>query len=67
MIHRLSDFMWQDSQRRIRGVEDPRHEGSEYESISAFTAFTLNDDMDAAVHGTYLCNEYGLHAYIRQL
>lgn len=38
----------------------PEHEGSEYESISAFTAFVLNDDMDAAVHGTYLCNEYGL-------
>lgn len=38
----------------------PRHEGSEYESISVFTAFVLNDNMDAAVHGTYLCNEYGL-------
>ena len=50
---------------RIASVESgewktPRHEGSEYESISAFTAFTLNDNMDAAVHGTYLCNEYGL-------
>jgi len=38
----------------------PEHEGAEYESISAFTAFVLNDDMDAAVHATYLCNEYGL-------
>ena len=38
----------------------PQHEGAEYESISAFTAFILNDDMDAAVHATYLCNEYGL-------
>lgn len=38
----------------------PIHEGNEYESISAFTAFILNDDMDAAVHATYLCNKYGL-------
>jgi len=38
----------------------PQHEGAEYESITAFTAFILNDDMDAAVHATYLCNEYGL-------
>jgi len=38
----------------------PEHEGAEYESICAFTFFVLNDDMDAAVHATYLCNEYGL-------
>jgi len=38
----------------------PVHEGTEYESISAFTAFIMNDDMDAAVHATYLCNAYGL-------
>ncbi len=38
----------------------PVHEGSEYESISAFTSFIMNDDMDAAVHATYLCNAYGL-------
>ena len=38
----------------------PEHEGCEYESICAFTFFVLNDDMDAAVHSTYLCNEYGL-------
>jgi aldehyde:ferredoxin oxidoreductase len=38
----------------------PQHQGAEYESITAFTAFILNDDMDAAVHATYLCNEYGL-------
>lgn len=38
----------------------PVHGGAEYESISAFTAFLLNDDIDAAVHATYLCNEYGL-------
>ncbi|HPL68383.1 MAG TPA: aldehyde ferredoxin oxidoreductase C-terminal domain-containing protein [Smithellaceae bacterium] len=40
--------------------ETPVHEGAEYESISAFTAFILNEDVDAAVHATYLCNEYGL-------
>ena len=50
---------------RIARVESgkwktPEHEGSEYESICAFTFFVLNDDMDAAVHATYLCNEYGL-------
>ena len=38
----------------------PVHEGSEYESISAFTAFIMNDDIDAAVHATYLCNELGM-------
>ncbi len=38
----------------------PVHEGAEYESISAFTAFIMNDDVDAAVHATYLCNTYGL-------
>ena len=38
----------------------PAHEGNEYESICAFTFFVLNDDMDAAVHADYLCNEYGL-------
>jgi len=38
----------------------PEHEGCEYESICAFTFFVLNEDMDAAVHATYLCNEYGL-------
>ncbi len=50
---------------RIARVESgkwktPEHEGAEYESICAFTYFVLNDDMDAAVHATYLCNEYGL-------
>jgi aldehyde:ferredoxin oxidoreductase len=38
----------------------PQHQGAEYETITAFTAFILNDDMDAAVHANYLCNEYGL-------
>jgi len=50
---------------RIAKVDDgqyktPEHEGGEYESISTFTAFVMNDDMDAAVHSTYLCNEYGI-------
>ena len=50
---------------RIAQVESgkwktPEHEGSEYESICAFTFFVLNDDMDSAVYATYLCNEYGL-------
>ena len=50
---------------RVAEVKDgkwktPVHSGSEYESISAFTAFILNDDIDAAVHATYLCNKYGL-------
>lgn len=50
---------------RIAKVESgkwktPKHEGAEYESISAFTAFIMNDDMDAAVYATYLCNEYGM-------
>jgi aldehyde:ferredoxin oxidoreductase len=38
----------------------PKHEGAEYESMSAFTAFIMNEDVDAAVHATYLCNKYGL-------
>jgi aldehyde:ferredoxin oxidoreductase len=38
----------------------PVHGGAEYESMSAFTAYIMNDDVDAAVHATYLCNEYGL-------
>jgi len=50
---------------RINKVETgkwqtPEHEGSQYESICAFTFFILNDDVDAAVHATYLCNEYGM-------
>ncbi len=38
----------------------PEHDGGEYESIAAFTAFIMNSDVDAAVHSSYLCNEYGL-------
>ncbi len=51
--------------KRIAGVESgrwktPQHGGSEYESIASFTFFVMNDDMDAAVHADYLCNEYGI-------
>lgn len=50
---------------RIAAVKEgkyktPVHEGSEYESLSAFTAFVLNDNVEAAIHATYLCNEYGI-------
>lgn len=38
----------------------PVHEGGEYESISVFTSFLLNTDMDAAVHCDYLCNRWGV-------
>jgi aldehyde:ferredoxin oxidoreductase len=40
--------------------QTPAHEGSEYESLSAFTAFVLNENIEAAIHSTYLCNEYGV-------
>ena len=38
----------------------PLHDGGEYESVSAFTAFVDGTDVDAAVHASWLCNEYGL-------
>lgn len=38
----------------------PEHGGAEYESISCFTAYVLNENIDAAVHATYLCNQYGI-------
>jgi aldehyde:ferredoxin oxidoreductase len=38
----------------------PVHGGAEYESMAVFTAFILNEDVDAAVHASYLCNQYGL-------
>ena len=38
----------------------PQHEGGEYETMVAFTFFVFNEDIDAAVHADYLCNEYGL-------
>jgi len=50
---------------RIAKVEEgkfktPEHEGAEYESLSAFTAFVFNENMDAAINSTYLCNEFGI-------
>lgn len=38
----------------------PVYEGAEYESISVFTAYPLNKNMDAAVHCDHLCNKYGI-------
>jgi len=38
----------------------PEHEGAEYESVSAFTAFVLNENVDAAIYSSYLCNEFGI-------
>ena len=38
----------------------PAHEGGEYETISSFTSFVLNKDIDVAVHCGYLCNKWGL-------
>ncbi len=51
--------------KRIVKVESgkwktPQHEGGEYETMAVFTFFVLNEDVDAAVHADYLCNEYGL-------
>jgi aldehyde:ferredoxin oxidoreductase len=40
--------------------QTPQHGGAEYESISCFTAYVLNEDVDAAVHCTWLCNEQGI-------
>jgi aldehyde:ferredoxin oxidoreductase len=38
----------------------PRHEGAEYESISVFTSYVMNDDSNVATRCDYLCNEFGL-------
>ncbi len=38
----------------------PEHQGAEYETVAAFTAFVLNENVDAAVNCSYLCDEYGL-------
>ncbi len=50
--------------RKVRVPDGPyhtrEHGGAEYESISCFTAFLLNEDMDAAVHSTFLCNDFGI-------
>ena len=40
--------------------QTPEHGGAEYESVTCFTAFVLNEDMDAAIHTSWLCNEYGI-------
>lgn len=50
---------------RIASVKEgkfktPKHDGAEYESLSAFTAFVFNENMDAAIHSSYLCDEYGV-------
>lgn len=50
---------------RIASVKEgkfktPAHDGAEYESLSAFTAFVFNENMNAAIHSSYLCNEYGI-------
>jgi aldehyde:ferredoxin oxidoreductase len=50
---------------RICEVKDgpyktPEHEGGEYETLTAFTSFVLNEDMDIAVHCDYLCNKFGI-------
>ncbi len=38
----------------------PEHGGAEYESIACFTSYVLNEDVDAAIHSTWLCNELGI-------
>lgn len=40
--------------------QTPLHGGAEYESMACFTAYVLNEDVDVAVHCSYLCNQYGL-------
>ncbi|SDP82608.1 aldehyde ferredoxin oxidoreductase family protein [Desulforhopalus singaporensis] len=50
---------------RICEVKDgpyktPVHEGGEYESLTVFTSYTVNDDMDLAVYCDYLCNKWGI-------
>ena len=48
------------SEVREGRFKTPVHEGSEYESLSAFTAFVLNENLEAAIQATYLCNEFGI-------
>jgi len=48
------------SEVREGRFKTPIHEGSEYESLSAFTAFVFNENIEAAIHSTYLCNEFGI-------
>jgi len=48
------------SEVREGRFKTPVHEGSEYESLSAFTSFVFNVDIEAAIQATYLCNEFGI-------
>ena len=48
------------SEVREGRFKTPVHEGSEYESLSAFTAFVFNENIEAAIQATHLCNEYGI-------
>jgi len=40
--------------------QTPEHGGAEYETMSAFMFYSMNEDQNAAVHAGYLCNEYGI-------
>ncbi|MGA2080042.1 MAG: aldehyde ferredoxin oxidoreductase family protein [Holophaga sp.] len=40
--------------------QTPVHGGAEYETMACFTAYVLNEDVDAAVHCGWLCNQMGL-------
>lgn len=48
------------SEVREGRFKTPVHEGSEYESLSAFTAFVFNENIGAAIYATHLCNEFGI-------
>jgi aldehyde:ferredoxin oxidoreductase len=45
---------------RLGTVCHARHDGGEYESVAAFTAFVTNENVDAAVHASWLCNDLGV-------
>ncbi|MGD0424848.1 MAG: aldehyde ferredoxin oxidoreductase family protein [Candidatus Bathyarchaeia archaeon] len=40
--------------------DTPLHGGPEYESVGAFGAFLLQDDVDIALRANYLCDVYGM-------
>lgn len=48
------------SEVRIGKWFTPPFGGPEYETTGIFTAFMLNDDLEAAIHASYLCNLYGM-------
>lgn len=48
------------SEVREGRFKTPLHEGSEYESLSAFTGFVFNENIEAAIQATHLCNEFGI-------